>query len=775
MKIKSLYIARYGPLSYEKPIELGVFNLFYGNNEDGKTLTIDALVKLLLSRKVKEFKSIDRVDEIPDGFVVLEDSAGKEIKLPQGGDLTSISGLSPSECCNIFIIRNSDLSIAKESEFYTNLTDRLTGLRMEEIAKVKGALIEEAKVTQGGTFRDIKGEKLKTRIEEALGLIQRINEIHTEIEKEKYDTLVQELVSKEEKAESQLQQIREYEDARKRENYEKGTSALHELEEAESKVLLLKSYNESDEERWRASEREVSRLTEENRELKDDFLKKETEIKNVQVDLDNSDKAFTLMEEKKEAINGQVIPKLEAYEQKSTAQAAKQVSNSFYTAAWITASILAGLAITGIILKPALYLFIPTILFSIGAILFGGLKFIYLLGNAWLSRVFLQINSILSRFGLNADTIEGVRLNLQNFDDTYRRKKDELDQLKVKVGVIQNNISTLKNTRIPELEKMLDKERMVVDDLKRKSGVSTSGEYAAKVSEKRTLNELIKRQESVLESLFGGGTITSNEEKMAFWKKKIDDLEEYSHSAEGLEYNEKLLEQLKNELSICSSNIKEIKERMERISGILSEIGKEANRILNIENDYLNCETSLDLQAIKERLQDFIDENETMKKDALQVLKIFEEIESEKKEKVSGLFGNDTAVCRYFKEITEGRYTEVLYRTEESVIEVLRSDGKVLSVDKLSAGAYDQLYLSIRLALGESLLKDRRGFFIMDDPFLRADTLRLSRQLETLRKISALGWQILYFSAKEEVKERLIKHKDIVFIQLPGTFSLDHL
>jgi len=775
MKIKSLYIARYGPLSYEKPIELGAFNLFYGNNEDGKTLTIDAIVKLLLSRKVKEFKSIDRVDEIPDGFVVLEDSAGKEIKLPQGEDLTSISGLSPSECCNIFIIRNSDLSIAKESEFYTNLTDRLTGLRMEEIAKVKGALIEEAKVTQGGTFRDIKGEKLKTRIEEALGLIQRINEIHTEIEREKYDTLVQELVSREEKAESQLQQIKEYEDARKRENYEKGTSALHELEEAESKVTLLKSYNESDEERWRASEREVSRLAEENRELKDDFLRRETEIKNVQVDLDNSDKAFILMEEKKEAINGEVIPKLEAYEQKSTAQAAKQVSNSFYTAAWITASILAGLAITGIILKPVLYLFILAILFSIGAILFGGLKLVYLLGNAWLSRVFLQINSILSRFGLNADTIEEVRMNLQNFDDTYRRKKDELDQLKVKVGVIQNNISTLKNTRIPELEKVLDHERMVVDDFKRKSGVSTSGEYTAKVSEKRTLNELIKRQESVLESLFGGGNITSNEEKMAFWKNEIGDLEEYSHSAEGLEYNEKLLEQLKNELSICSSNIKEIKERMERISGILSEIGKEANRILNIENDYLNCETSLDLQAIKKRLQDFIDENETMKRDALQVLKIFEEIESEKKEKVSGLFGNDTAVCRYFKEITEGRYTEVFYRTEESVIEVLRRDGKVLSVDMLSAGAYDQLYLSIRLALGESLLKDRRGFFIMDDPFLRADTLRLSKQLETLRKISALGWQILYFSAKEEVKERLIKRKDIVFIQLPGTFSLDHL
>ena len=45
-------------------------------NEDGKTLTIDAIVKLCFSRQVREFHKIDRVDEIPEGYLIVEGSNG---------------------------------------------------------------------------------------------------------------------------------------------------------------------------------------------------------------------------------------------------------------------------------------------------------------------------------------------------------------------------------------------------------------------------------------------------------------------------------------------------------------------------------------------------------------------------------------------------------------------------------------------------------------------------------------------------------------------------
>ncbi len=43
----------------------------------------------------------------------------------------------------------------------------------------------------------------------------------------------------------------------------------------------------------------------------------------------------------------------------------------------------------------------------------------------------------------------------------------------------------------------------------------------------------------------------------------------------------------------------------------------------------------------------------------------------------------------------------------------------------------------------------------MDDPFIKADPDRLVAQIETLKTISELGWQIIYFSAKGEIRDAL--------------------
>jgi uncharacterized protein YhaN len=63
--------------------------------------------------------------------------------------------------------------------------------------------------------------------------------------------------------------------------------------------------------------------------------------------------------------------------------------------------------------------------------------------------------------------------------------------------------------------------------------------------------------------------------------------------------------------------------------------------------------------------------------------------------------------------------------------------------------------LSIRLALGEKLLKGDKAFFILDDPLIKADRKRLQTQLNLLKHISELGWQIIYFTAKDEVRDAL--------------------
>ena len=68
MRIKELFIKRYGPLQGISYMLAHPFTLLAGNTEEGKTLTIDALVKLLLGRNVRDFGHlIDRVEESPEG------------------------------------------------------------------------------------------------------------------------------------------------------------------------------------------------------------------------------------------------------------------------------------------------------------------------------------------------------------------------------------------------------------------------------------------------------------------------------------------------------------------------------------------------------------------------------------------------------------------------------------------------------------------------------------------------------------------------------------
>jgi exonuclease SbcC len=218
MRIKELFIKRYGPLQGISYALDHPFTLLTGNNEEGKTLTIDALVKLLLGRNVRDFGHlIDRVEESPEGYCVIEADDGKEIKLPEKGDLTKIAAVTASECRNIFIIRDSDLSIAHESEFYTTVTNRLTGLRTEEILQIKEALREIGRITPGGIFRDIKDEALKTRIESAQDLLGHIEGLAQEMSEGKFDELEQEAVTLQEESEGVRREGEHLEDARKRE------------------------------------------------------------------------------------------------------------------------------------------------------------------------------------------------------------------------------------------------------------------------------------------------------------------------------------------------------------------------------------------------------------------------------------------------------------------------------------------------------------------------------------------------------------------------------
>jgi exonuclease SbcC len=183
-----------------------------------------------------------------------------------------------------------------------------------------------------------------------------------------------------------------------------------------------------------------------------------------------------------------------------------------------------------------------------------------------------------------------------------------------------------------------------------------------------------------------------------------------------------------------------------------------SNDILPEKNEKLFCRTIVDLNEIHARLKEFINKNENKRNAISCAMNILNEIELEEKGRVHELFSNEGpfSVSALFSFITGGLYDEVMYDPEGACLNVRHSNGEIINAEKLSGGAYDQLYLAIRLALGDKILNHEKGFFIMDDPFIKSDIKRIEYQIQVLKKIVEIGWQILYFSCKNEIKGILL-------------------
>lgn len=773
MRIREFFIKRYGPLRDKSYTLSDHFNLFFGRNEDGKTLTIDALVKLLLGRNIRDFERIDRVDENPEGYLVVEDDQGQEVKLPEKGILTKLAALTPSECRNLFVIRNSDLSISPENEFYTSVTDRLIGVRTEEISRIIETLRETGKTTPSGSFRDTKDEKLKTRMENAAHLLRKIETVAREIKVEEYDKLEEEAARCKDERSRLTHEIENLEEARKREKYEKGREVLTSLKESLARLEGLQIYSVNTAHLWRDCERDIQRLEEEKRGLEKAIEREETELKRVIEKLNGEERDFRVLQEIKNTLDSEVRQDLSDYERDREQFELKKERSQFLSLTCIASAILLGICLGGIILKPTPVFFISAGLFLIVAVLSWILNYQYIRYKASWEGAFERIKLILSRYELRAESIDGILSNIQRSDIAYRRKNEELQNTRRTKENLEGRIGELRYRVIPEVERKIGDATAQIEEIMMQSNQKTLGEYTEKLRLREELEKSAGQAQSVLRSHFGEAS-GNLERNIGDWEREISALQAYRDSAVGIIYTEDALLELEKEKQQLDEKLEEMTSRIGSFQRAMGEIQRKVNEILRLEEEYLYCKTSVDLEAVRKALERFVHDNETRRDNVLKAMLIFGEIEREEKEKVAELFDKESPISQYFGGITGGLYEEVVLNQGIGQIEVKRADGTRLGAEKLSGGAYDQLYLSIRLALGEKLLEGKKGFFIMDDPFIKADADRLHRQIEMLKRISEAGWQIVYFSAKDEIEKALredVKKGNVNRIGIQGMLS----
>jgi len=650
MRIKEVFIQRYGPL---RPFHAKFKKnacIVFGPGGSGKTLTIDAILKILLGEDAKEYIRHGKIDEIPSGYLMIEKN-GEEYKLDERKHLEDVPGLKmdSSELKNIFVIQDADLEISDEDKFYGRVTSKLIGVRTEDIRRIEDELRKRGRLTPTLEICGKHPYNFKRKLKDAKELRDEINTyVETaklqgidKLEKEKFD-LKWNLKRLEESIEL-------LEKAEKKSEFTKLETVFHEAKQSMQKLKAL------------PDEDKISQL--------------------------NAEISVSKKEETK-------LPQLETE--------TKSWKNRFQYLIISTAiSFAALIAFT----REMLSSIIPFIL------LLASLISLYKWQQS--ERSFTQIVTLrqslvkeAKAIGIEAETMEETEKDGKRIIKEIKEERETFNQKKGILGTDLEIKEKDSETFLENVQSALAKKRQSID-FSVTVGYDKEKLEEAKKQKKEKEERLTKVQEGLQE----------HQQTIAGFSKKAQEL------------------QFTDDFSTFELDI-EIKnlEALERLVSWL--------------NQYIEQ----------------IDNDAEFSKNALE---IFRELESKENAKSEELFGKDSQASIIFRGITSGMFEDIYY--DSSTREILvkpSSEKKPRKASELSRSEWAQLYTSIRIALGEELLKGEKGFFIVEEPFIHSDTERLLKEFDLLKNLSKRGWQTIYFTAKDEVKQGLPKLMDVDITEL---------
>ena len=99
------------------------------------------------------------------------------------------------------------------------------------------------------------------------------------------------------------------------------------------------------------------------------------------------------------------------------------------------------------------------------------------------------------------------------------------------------------------------------------------------------------------------------------------------------------------------------------------------------------------------------------------------------------------------REITGGKYTKLV--TDEKLHVSLVTDEKLVEIEQVSRGTVEQIYLALRMAVGELLCEEEMPV-ILDDVFAYYDE---ERMLQTLKWLKAHKKQVLLFTCQKREEQ----------------------
>lgn len=333
-----------------------------------------------------------------------------------------------------------------------------------------------------------------------------------------------------------------------------------------------------------------------------------------------------------------------------------------------------------------------------------------------------ELKSILIKTLSLLDMQEISAQNIKEANDAFTRK----DSVKSEAQKLKNSIEELKQS-IVKLDKETSFEEKRLDMILSSNGMDDLDSFKKDVEYNEKYKELINNKnykESILKKIIGDESFEDLKNKTknvnCYEVKKLDKQE---HQLNIFKLNED-----KSKLSIDIANILKEIDEIESGTRSLAEIEEEIDFYEN------------KIKAFKRKIK-------------------VAEIAADKIVKISDSIKGDfmpllrKSISDNFAYLTGGKYCEVVI-DEDMNISVVEEDNKQrnIELESLSGGTLDQLYLSLRVGLGNILSGNKNIPLIFDDSFVQYDSKRLKNSIEMLSRESERR-QIILFTCQEREAE----------------------
>jgi uncharacterized protein YhaN len=126
------------------------------------------------------------------------------------------------------------------------------------------------------------------------------------------------------------------------------------------------------------------------------------------------------------------------------------------------------------------------------------------------------------------------------------------------------------------------------------------------------------------------------------------------------------------------------------------------------------------------------------------------------------------SASRYLERLTRGRYRNIWTPLGQRELRIDDERGQTLTVDKLSGGTREQLFLAVRMAAVRQLAQQGIELpMVFDDVLVNFDQQRTEAAVETLLEFAQQNQQVLFFTCHLHLAH-LFEARGIEPIWLPG-------